>query len=104
MATPFSRPLVFGSNYIRFGRALARFLVGAFVGLTFAATGAAAEVPKDEPGFTAYVSNAFANSLPGFRVAITGPLMLSARKETATGPTDGYTLDLHNIYSVCVRD
>jgi hypothetical protein len=50
------------------------------------------------------VSDAFAKALPGYRVTVTGRLALSARKATAIDPKDYHSLDLSNVYSICVRD
>ncbi len=60
----------------------------------------AGEVPLDESGFTAYLSRAFAQAMPGYQVSVAGPLSLMITK----GAEPLSRSDLHTIYSFCLRN
>src|SRR5262249_34608840 len=56
-------------------------------------------VPKSAPAFTKFMARFIQAAVPEAKVQIVGRLRLDVEM-----PKEGYTTDLHNIYSTCQRD
>ena len=72
----------------------------AFILFLLPSAGLAAGIPLDEPGFTKALAKAFRAALPGYKVAVHGPLALTVRAPDGTSHQAG----LGTVYDFCRRN